>query len=444
MPRAEVGGKGWLGLDLLFVLYAFNIVDRHIVNVLAEPIKRELALTDAQVGFFTGFAFALFYTIMGIPLAILADRYNRARLIAACSVIWSLMTAATGAANSYHQAILSRMGVGLGEAGLTPAANSLIADLFEPRRRGRALGLYVSAVPIGTMLAGWLGGWMAERIGWRHTFIALGAFGFALTLLFLLLFREPRRGAQDLASAAARASPPGFMTTLHHLLSLHSCRYFFAAFAIVGFVGAAINNWTPAFFMRSHGLSLVTMAATIGTVFGIGGAIGMIGGGALADHFAARDVSAYLKVPAISLLLALPLYGATFLVSNTWLAGILLIVPVITAAVILPPALALLQKLVHSGMRAVAVSIFLLVLHVAGMGLGPLVVGQLSDLFQPQLGANALRYAILCVVPFNLIAVALLWRGARYVPTDLVRMNGGNSAATSSSAISAESGRRKA
>lgn len=438
MPRTDGRAGGWLGLGLLFVLYVFNIVDRHIVNVLAEPIKRELALTDAQVGFFTGFAFALFYTLMGVPLAILADRYNRARLIAACSVIWSLMTAATGAATSYLQAILSRMGVGLGEAGLTPTANSLIADLFDPGRRGRGLGIYVSAVPIGTMLAGWLGGWMAERIGWRHTFIALGAFGFALTMLFLMLFREPARGARDLAGVVDRALPRGFMTTLRHLLSLRSCRCFFPAFAVVGFVAAAINNWTPAFFMRSHGLSLATMAATIGTVFGIGGAIGMIGGGALADHFAARDVSAYLKVPAISLFLALPLYGATFLTSNTWLAGALLIVPVITVAVILPPALTLLQKLVHSGMRAVAVSIFLLVFHVAGMGLGPLVVGQLSDLFQPQLGPNALRFAILCVVPFNFIAVALLWRGARYVSADLARMNGDINATTSSSTIGAD------
>lgn len=431
MLPADHRNRSWFGLFLLFVLYVFNIVDRHIVNVLAEPIKRELSLTDAQVGFFTGFAFALFYTFMGIPLAIIADRYNRARLIAVCSVIWSMMTAATGAASSYLQAILSRMGVGLGEAGLTPTANSLIADLFEPRLRGRALGIYVSAVPVGTMLAGWLGGWMAERIGWRHTFFVLGAFGLALTLIFFLLFREPSRGTKDSADGGTHEMPRGFRATLRHLFSLHSCRYLFAAFAIVGFVNAAINNWTPSFFMRSHGLSLATMAATIGTVFGIGGAIGMISGGALADRFASRDVSAYLKVPAISLLLALPLYAATFLTSNTWLAGFLLVAPVITAAVILAPALALLQKLVHSGMRAVAVSIFLLVLHVAGMGLGPLVVGQLSDLFQPQLGSNALRYAILCVVPVNLIAVALLWRGARYVPVDLSRRDRDSSATTS-------------
>ena len=429
MARADSAGRGWFGLVLLFVLYVFNIVDRHIVNVLAEPIKHELALTDAQVGFFTGFAFALFYTIMGIPLAILADRYNRARLIATCSLIWSLMTMATGAATSYLQAILSRMGVGLGEAGLTPAANSLIADLFKPQHRGRALGLYVSAVPIGTMLAGWLGGSLAESIGWRSTFIALGLLGIGLSLLFVLLFREPARGSQDAASLDSQAKVPGFMTTVRHLLSMRSCRHLFAAFAIVGFVGAAINNWTPAFFMRSHSLSLATMAATVGTVFGIGGAIGMIGGGTLADHFAARDSSAYLKVPAISLFVALPLYGATYLVTNAWFAVVLLIIPVITAAVILPPALALLQKLVLGGMRAVAVSVFLLVLHVAGMGLGPLVVGQLSDLFQPYFGQNALRYAILCVVPFNLMAVALLWRGARYVPADLARMNGDRSAA---------------
>lgn len=435
MARADNTGRGWFGLGVLFVLYVFNIVDRHIVNVLAEPIKHELALTDAQVGFFTGFAFALFYTIMGIPLAILADRYNRARLIAVCSLIWSLMTMATGAATSYLQAILSRMGVGLGEAGLTPTANSLIADLFKAQQRGRALGFYVSAVPVGTMLAGWLGGSLAESIGWRHTFIALGIFGIGLSLLFSLLFREPARGVFDAAPLGTPAKAPGFMITVRHLLSMRSCRYLFAAFAIVGFVGAAINNWSPAFFMRSHGLSLSTMAATIGTIFGIGGAIGMIGGGAIADYFAARGPSTYLKVPAISLFVALPFYGATYLVTNAWLAGLLLIAPVITVAVILPPALALLQRLVHSGMRAVAVSVFLLVLHVAGMGLGPLVVGQLSDVFQPQLGQNALRYAILCVVPFNLLAAMLLWRGARYVPADLERMSRYSIAASNNSEI---------
>jgi MFS family permease len=439
VPRSKPAERGWLGLALLFVLYVFNIVDRHIVNVLAEPIKHDLGLTDAQLGFFTGFAFAIFYTLMGIPLAILADRHNRTRLVAACSMVWSIMTVATGLAANYMQAVLSRMGVGLGEAGLTPTANSLIGDLFSARHRGRALGIYVSAVPIGTMLAGWLGGSLAEHIGWRSTFIALGAFGILLTLIFVGLFREPVRGSKDAQVAAPLAAAPSLGTTVLHLARMRSCRYFFAAFAVFGFVGAAINNWTPAFFMRSHELSLATMAATVGTIFGIGGAIGMIGGGVLADRFAARDAAAYLRIPAISLLIALPLYVATYAVTNVWLAGVLLAVPVVTAAVILPPALALLQKLVHARMRAVAVSVFLLVLHVAGMGLGPLVVGQISDVIQPTFGPESLRYAILCVVPCNLIAVGLLWRGARYVGTDLARMNGETKAAANSSAASTDS-----
>jgi len=414
----------WYALGLLFATYVVNIIDRHIINILVEPIQADLGLKDTQVGFITGLAFAFFYTVMGIPLALLADRWHRTRLICLCSTLWSLMTAASGAATGYASMAATRMGVGIGEAGLTPTANSLIGDLFPSRSRGKALGIYVSAVPIGTMLAGLVGGWLASTWGWRTTFFALGATGLTLTLLFWLSFREPVRGQLDEAAPLQDPVAYSIMDTLRHLYGMRSCRYFFAAFAIVGFVGAAINNWSPAFFMRSHGMDLMQMAASVGLVFGIGGTAGMVAGGWMADGYGKRGAAAYLLVPALAVLLALPLYFAAFLVRGTELAMFLLVVPVTVAGIVLPPVLALLQRLTRNTMRAVSVAVFLIVVHLFGMGFGPLLVGGLSDLLQPIAGADSLRYALLTVIPLNLLAAFLFWRGARHVEADLARNEG--------------------
>lgn len=409
----------WYALALLFTTYVVNIIDRHIINILVEPIQADLGLNDTQIGFITGLAFAFFYTVMGIPLALLADRWHRTRLICLCSTLWSLMTAASGAATGYASMAATRMGVGIGEAGLTPTANSLIGDLFSPRSRGKALGIYISAVPIGTMLAGLVGGWLASAWGWRTTFFALGATGLVLTAVFWLSFREPARGQLDDESSAPERETYSIMETIRHLYRKRSCRYFFAAFAIVGFVGAAINNWAPAFFMRSHGMDLMQMAASVGLVFGIGGAAGMIAGGWMADGFSTRGASAYLRVPALAVLLGLPLYFAAFLVRGTELAMFLLVIPVTVGAVILPPVLALLQRLTKNNMRAVSVAVFLIVVHLFGMGFGPLLVGGLSDALQPVAGTESLRQAILYVIPLNLLAAFLFWRGSRHVEADI-------------------------
>jgi len=423
--RAKSSGPyRWYALALLFATYVINIIDRHIINILVEPIQADLGITDTQIGFITGLAFAFFYTVMGIPLALMADRWHRTRLICLCSTLWSLMTAAGGAATGYASMAATRMGVGIGEAGLTPTANSLIGDLFPPRSRGRALGIYISAVPIGTMLAGLAGGWLASAWGWRTTFFALGLAGLSVTAVVWLTFREPVRGRLDDASSAPDRAQYSIAETIRHLYGKRSCRYFFAAFAIVGFVGAAINNWTPAFFMRSHGMDLMQMAASVGLVFGIGGASGMIAGGWMADGFSNRGAAAYLRLPAVAVLLGLPLYFAAFLVRDTTLAMFLLVVPVTVAAVILPPVLALLQRLTKNNMRAVSVAVFLIVVHLFGMGFGPLLVGGLSDALQPSSGTDSLRHALLCVIPLNLLAAFLFWRGSRYVESDIASNEG--------------------
>jgi predicted MFS family arabinose efflux permease len=409
----------WYALALLFATYVINVIDRHIINILVEPIQQDLGLSDTQIGFVTGLAFAMFYTVMGIPLAVLADRWHRTRLVCLCSSLWSLMSMASGASRGFFTLSASRMGVGLGEAGLTPTANSLIGDLFPPANRGKALGIYISAVPMGTMLAGLIGGWLASTWGWRPAFYAVGVAGLVLTAIFWLSFREPERGRYDATSSAPEKMTYSILEVIAHLLAKRSCRYFFPAFAIIGFVGAAINNWTPAFFMRSHGMDLMQMAASIGLIFGIGGAAGMIAGGWMADGFARRNPSAYLHVPALAIALGLPLYFAAFLVHDTRIAMFLLVVPVTVAAVVLPPVLALLQRLTKNNMRAVSIAIFLIVVHLAGMGFGPLLAGALSDLLQPAAGEEALRYALLCIIPLNLVAAILFWRGARHVAEDI-------------------------
>lgn len=409
----------WYALALLFATYVINVIDRHIINILVEPIQRDLGLNDTEIGFITGLAFALFYTVMGIPLAVLADRWHRAKLICLCSTVWSVMTMASGTATGFMSMSATRMGVGIGEAGLTPTANSLIGDLFSPRSRGKALGIYISAVPVGTMLAGLIGGWLAATWGWRVAFYAVGVAGLLLTLLFWFTFREPKRGILDDAVSIPEKETYSIRETVVHLYSKRSCRYFFPAFAIIGFVGAAINNWTPAFFMRSHGMDLMQMAASIGLVFGIGGAAGMIAGGWMADGFAKRKPAAYLRVPALAVLLGLPLYFAAFLVKDTMAAMFLLVVPVTVAAIILPPILTLLQRLTKNNMRAVSVAVFLIVVHMVGMGFGPLLTGALSDALQPLVGEASLRYALLCIIPLNLVAAFLFWRGARHVAADI-------------------------
>lgn len=409
----------WFMLAVLVVVYVINIIDRHVINILLEPIKNDLELTDAQAGFVAGLAFALFYTIMGIPIATLADRFSRTKVIAVCSAIWSAMTALTGAAGNYLVMAGARMGVGIGEAGLTPSANSLIGDLFEPADRGKAIGIYHVAVPVGTMLAGFVGGWLESIVGWRNTFLILGIAGMVITGLFILVFREPPRGEVDDIASRPEQDRYSILDTIKFLYSKTSCRYFFPAFALIGFVASAINTWTPAYFMRTFDMSLMSMATTIGLVGGIGGAIGMLAGGVFADRLGSRDVSAYLKIPAIAMALTFPPTLGLFLAGWPWLASIFFLAPVITVAIVTIPVLALLQRLAKNNMRAVAVALFLLVIHLVGMGFGPIIVGLISDMLNGVYGDDSLRIALLAIVPLNLVAIWLFWRGSRFVASDL-------------------------
>lgn len=409
----------WFMLSLLVSVYVINIIDRHIINILLEPIKHDLSLTDTQAGFVAGLAFALFYTVMGLPIATLADRFSRTQLVTACSAIWSVMTALTGAASSYLTIAIARMGVGIGEAGLTPSANSLIGDLFKPTDRGKAIGIYHVAVPVGTMLAGLAGGYLETIVGWRMTFVILGIVGLVMTAIFRLAFREPERGLVDDPASRPEQNRYTLIETIKYLYSKKSCRYFFPAFALIGFVASSVNTWTPAYFMRTFDMSLMQMATTIGLVGGIGGGIGMIAGGVLADRLSSRNVSAYLTIPAIAMLVTFPPTLGMYIAPWPGLSAALFLAPVITVSVVTVPVLALLQRLAKNNMRAVAVALFLLVIHLIGMGFGPVVVGLISDLLNPAFGDDSLRYGLLSIVPLNLLAFWWFWRGSRHIASDL-------------------------
>ncbi|WP_371132643.1 spinster family MFS transporter, partial [Phenylobacterium sp.] len=287
------------------MIYTFNFLDRQILSVLAEPIRKELHLSDTQLGMLTGLTFALFYTTFGIPLAWLADRVRRVWIIAVCCAVWSMFSAACGLATNFLQLALARMGVGVGEAGGNPASYSLISDYFPPERRGMALGLYQLGLPLGSTAGLAAGGWIAAEHGWRVAFFAVGAPGVFLALLLLLVVREPKRGEMDRAGHGPAADDP--QPTL-----LHSIAAFFgdpllrstavatscSAFILYGFL-----NWAPAFLMRVRGMELTDIALYYSLISGAGAVAGTLGGGVLVDRLRRVSMRAYALTPALAFLL---------------------------------------------------------------------------------------------------------------------------------------------
>ena len=288
---------------------------------------------------------------------------------------------------------------------------------------GRALGIYFSANPIGAMLAGFLGGALGSYVGWRMTFIILGAAGLLVAVLVRMTLIEPPRGTLDDVSSMPEKERYSVVETVTYLFRFKACRYFMPAVVLMGFAGAAIIVWTPAFFIRTHGMSLMHMAVIIGVIGGIGGAVGMIAGGLAADYFGTRDVTAYMKIPAITLLITFPFYCGVYLAPESWMAVGFLIVPVVTGNIVLLPVIAFIQRLVKHNMRAVAIAVFLLILHVVGLGSGPFLVGLISDFLEPTFGTSSLPYAILTVMPILLLAVWLFWRASNFISVDFETSN---------------------
>ncbi len=403
-----------LVLWLLLIVYVFNFIDRQIVNILAEPIANDLDLSDTEIGLMTGIAFALLYTMLGLPIARYSDRAstNRIKLIALSLTVWSAMTALCGFAQNFVQLLLARVGVGVGEAGCTPAAHSLIADIVPKERRSSALAFYALGIPVGSLLGLLIGGQLADRLGWREAFMIVGLPGILLAGVLLLVLRDPRVGATMIA-ARQNAATPKMLSNREALTAILSSRAFvllLIAGSSASFLSYGKATWTTIYFQRTHGMS----PGEVGFWFGIwGGAAGIAGtllGGWLADRFGRENRRHVLTAPAIGMMIAAPLAFSAYLADDWRVSLALLMIPTLLNSLYYGPTYSSVQGLVRPEARALASATLLFCQNLIGLGLGPLFFGMLSDGIKPFAGEESVRYVLYGAAFLGLIPAFFFWR----------------------------------
>lgn len=411
-------------LALLTVIMVFNYVDRLAVGLLLQDIKVDLALTDTQLGFLTGIAFALFYSTMGIPIARWADRGNRVTIISLTAALWSTAVALCGAAASFVQLLLIRTGVAVGEAGCHPPAFSLIADHFTRAERPRAVARYMLGWPLALMIGYFAAGWLNEFYGWRATFVIIGAPGMVLAALAWFTLKEPRRMKPTSMTLSSPIDAPRTLSVpqprlrevFATLWANVAFRYILFCFSLSYFFGNGILQWQPAFFVRSHGLETGELGTWFAIVYGVGGLLGTYLGGELASRYAADNERLQLVAMAVLYLILAILTAGVYLASDRYLAFAMLSLTSIGGAAMNGPMFAATQTLVPPHMRAMSIAIILFFAHLIGMGLGPLAVGTLSDVLRPLLRDESLRYALLAICPGYFWCTWCLWKASRTLP----------------------------
>lgn len=412
---AGVRGRAAL-LALLSATYAINYIDRQILAILLEPIKRDFNLSDSMLGLLAGPAFALFYATMGVPIAILADSKCRARIIGLSLLCFSAATAACGLVVHFWQLVIARIFTGVGEAGTGPASQSMITDLYPPETRGRAQAVYAVGVNIGIMIAFLGGGWIAHHYGWRAAFIWAGLPGLLLAPLFFLKGREPRRALEKDSGA------PSMAESVRFLRGQRAYCWLVLGSGLSAFAGYGVATFVPAFLMRSHGLDTQQVGFIFALILGIGGGLCTFGSGVLVDWLGKRDVRWYMRVPIIGIILALPFWPLFLLAPNVAVAIAAAVVPLSVSAVYIGPCITTIQMVSPAQMRARAAAIQLFIGNLIGLGLGPQIIGLISDALAPRFGADSLRYALLAGVTASLLAIFAYWRASRSLPMDLERL----------------------
>jgi MFS family permease len=407
----------WYVILVLSVVNVFNYMDRMVLSVLAPAIKTSLSLSDTQLGVLTGFAFAVFYAIAGIPLARWADNGVRRNVVAISLAAWSIVTALTGATQNFWQLFVARVGVGAGEAGGLAPAQSLICDYVPLERRAGIFAIHTLGLYVGMMVGMVLAGSLVEVVGWRWTFLVIGLPGVVLAAVVRITVREPRRGFFDaVKDDQTRVSVVGAMSTLWRC---RTYRWLTIWGAALGFAQYGLTQWWPSYYVRAYGLSLSSVGVYLGVAIGAGSATGMLVGGLLANRAARKDVRGPLIFSAVGTALALPTTIASLFVSSA--SGSMVLVALTGAfwSVSNGPVTAAVYSVVTSRKRAMAGAINIFFTSVLGFGLGPLCVGVLSDLLAPSFGVSALRYALLAPTMSLAIVVAVLYAAANTLPCDL-------------------------
>lgn len=410
-------------LLLLTAIYALNFLDRNVINILIEPIKRELQLSDTMLGLLAGFGFAAFYSVLGIPLGRWADRADRRSIIALGLLLWSAMTAFSGMAQSALQMAMARIGVGIGEASCVPASHALISDYFGKDKRPRALSIFATGTYLGVFLGYFIGGWVNHFYGWRAAFFVAGAPGLLLALVLRLTVAEPRRGGSDARAPAPGLEPVG--DTLRFLARQTSYVLIVLGFCLTSYTNFSFSVWIPPFLARVHHLSsgeIGTYAGTIKGLLGIGGAL--LGGFAV-ERWAKADDRLKLLLPAAASALGGPALALFLLARSTELSLVALAVAQVLIAFHLGAIWALAQTVVRVRMRAFASALLTLLATLFGLGVGPLVIGMANDALAPTFGAGAIRYSLLTGAATSTLGALLFWAAAAWVRRDIARAGEG-------------------
>lgn len=404
-------------LAILLLAYIFNFLDRQILSILQIPIKAELGLSDSQIGLMGGIAFALLYSGLGVPIAWLADRKDRAKIIAVSVGVWSTFTALCGAAQNFTQLFLFRMGVGVGEAGGVAPAYALISDYFPPERRARAMAIFSLGIPIGSALGVFFGGWLASSINWRWAFAIVGGVGLLIVPLVLFGIKDPGRGRFDRAEGTAAEPAPPFMTVMKTVAAKPTFWLLSFGAASGSILGYGVAFWLPQFLTRSRGLELMDISWFYGSIWLIGGVIGVWLGGWFGDRLGRVKPSGYPLIPVICFLLAVPLFAIGIYSVSLTLAWFMIAMATALSLAWLGPVIAAVQHIVPPNMRATSSATFLLINNLLGIGFGIWFIGMLSDMLAPTYGKASVQYAMLYSLGFYLLSAALYalaaWRIGR-------------------------------
>jgi predicted MFS family arabinose efflux permease len=412
-------GYARLVLAMLLIVYTFNFLDRQILGILVQPIKAELGLTDTQLGALGGIAFALLYSTLAIPLALIADRTSRSWVITISLAVWSGFTALCGVATSFWQLFAFRLGVGVGEAGGVAPSYAMIADYFPPERRARALAIYSLGIPIGLAMGALLGGYIAASVDWRTAFLVVGLAGVVLAPIFRLVVREPVRGGADPAGSAPLERAP--LSAVFPLLARKPSFWLMAfAAAFSSMCGYGLAFWTPSMLIRSFDFTLLEASQFMGGLLLIGGTLGVFAGGWLADRLGGRDRGVYAKLPATAWAITVPLFALGFWSSSPWSAFAFLIIPNGLNILWLGPVTTAVQNLVPPHMRATASASFLFINNLIGLGAGSWVMGAMSDAMTQAYGADALRYSMMAALSFYAVASVLMFLAVKPLRRDWV------------------------
>lgn len=404
-------------LFMLTGVYVFNFIDRQILVILQESIKKDLGLSDTQLGLMSGFTFALFYVSFGIPIARLADKGNRKKIITISLIIWSGMTALSGRAQNFFQLLLARIGVGIGEAGGSPPAHSIISDLYPPGKRATAMAIYSTGISIGILLGFLIGGWIDRYFGWRTAFFVVGFPGIIYALILYFTVKEPLRGlSENKIGTDVNNSIKEVILTLWRSKSF---RYLALGTGMAAYSAYAKTSWIPPFLARVHGMKSDEIGYWLSLSIGIGSGLGYFLGGYVTDKMGKKDKRWYLWLPAAALLIAIPFSLTVYFVPNTKVALMFIAIPAFLVSVYLAPCIALTHGLVGLRMRAMASAILFFVLNIVGLGCGPLITGMVSDYLKPSMGADSLRWALSSALIANIIGAVCFFMAARTIREDL-------------------------